>query len=106
MLINCVNLDILILKKSLILLHYKLILLIFQTITTPRKERYRLRSRTVIGEALTPDLDTSIPYEVQEEASPFDSIEDTLLEDANKALLEQIKTSQVRSNKINMWFNS
>ena len=56
----------------------------------------------MIGEALTPDLDTSIPYEVQEEASPFDSIEDTLLEDANKALLEQIKTSQVRRNKIYM----
>ena len=82
---------------------------LFQTITTPRKERYRLRNRTVITtESLTPDLDTSIPFEIPEEKSPFDDVEDTLLEDANKALLEQIKQLQVRSeayNSTNMTMN-
>lgn len=72
--------------------------LIFQTITTPRKERYRLRNRTIVAESHTPDLDQSIPFESPEnthEASLFDDDGDTLLEDANKALLEQIKQLQV-----------
>ena len=69
-----------------------------QTITTPRKERYKLRNRTVVAESFTPDLNESIPFESPEklhEASPFDDVEDTLLEDANQALLEQIKQLQV-----------
>ena len=88
-------------------MYLSICILNFQTITTPRKERYRLRNRTVIGESFTPDLNESIPFEspekLNDEASPFDDNQDTLLEDANKALLEQIKQLQVTFCFTSFW---
>ena len=79
-------------------------MLFFQTITTPKKERYQLRNRTILTNSNTPDLDTSIPFEEEAQMSPaqdegiLGEVFPEVAQQAQEALLDQIKQLQVIQN--------
>ncbi|XP_053401212.1 kinesin-like protein KIF15 [Mercenaria mercenaria] len=76
------------------------------TITTPKKERYRLRNRTVVAPSDTPDLDTTIPFEnegspaeapPEEEGILAEDVPEEVEQQAQEALLDQIKHLQEKN---------
>lgn len=74
---------------------------ISQQITTPKKAKYHLRNRVIVGSASmsnTPSLDDSIPFEKNDDIFQ-ESQPDQMMEQAHQAVMDEMKILQVTDIK-------